>query len=87
MQFIYTSTSQDTQTGSIIHFREPKETPVKTTRIGTIKDTDLCPVNLLLFIDKHQHLQTSLAINYTLFFAYIEKPDKAASIRPSTLTN
>jgi hypothetical protein len=87
IHFNFTTDNSESLTGVTIHFREPKETQVKTSRLGVIEDSQLCPVTtLFLFLNKTQHLRTTLPSDHTLFLAYIENPEKISSIQPSTLS-
>jgi integrase len=86
--FNFEDSSNSTLTGVKIHFREPKETQVKTTSLGLLQDTRLCPVSTLyLFISKSNHLRANLPTDHTLFLAYIDKPEQVTSIRPSTMSS
>ncbi|KAG1137376.1 hypothetical protein G6F38_011359 [Rhizopus arrhizus] len=86
--FKYQDSSNMTVSGLTLHFRVPKEAQVKTTQIGVLQDSRLCPVTTLhIFIQKTATLRTNLPVDHTLFLAYIEKPNLVSSIRPSTLSN
>ncbi|KAG1549878.1 hypothetical protein G6F47_013124 [Rhizopus delemar] len=51
--FNFEDSNNSIPTGVKIHFREPKENQVKTTRLGLLQDTRICPVSTLyLFISK-----------------------------------
>ncbi|KAG1044387.1 hypothetical protein G6F43_011463 [Rhizopus delemar] len=86
--FNFEDSNNSIPTGVKIHFREPKENQVKTTRLGLLQDTRICPVSTLyLFISKSNHLRVNLPTDHTLFLAHIEKPEQVASIRPSTMSS
>jgi hypothetical protein len=60
-----------------IHFREPKETQVKSSQFGIIKHSSLCPViTLSIFLERTRTLRTALPKDHTLFLSYIEQPEK-----------
>ncbi|CEP14261.1 hypothetical protein [Parasitella parasitica] len=55
-----------------IHFREPKETQVKTSTLGLMNDQDICVVSALYqFLQRSQSIRTNLPEDHTLFLAYI----------------
>ncbi|KAG1169999.1 hypothetical protein G6F36_011988 [Rhizopus arrhizus] len=86
--FNFEDSNNSIPTGVKIHFREPKENQVKTTRLGLLQDTRICPVSTLyLFISKSNDLRVNLPTDHTLFLAHIEKPEQVASIRPSTMSS
>jgi hypothetical protein len=88
IHFRYLTEEREKPASVIIHFREPKETQVKTTKLGVIADPQLCPVTtLFLFLQKTQDFRTNLPADHTLFLVYLEKPEKITSIRPTTLSN
>ncbi|CEP08782.1 hypothetical protein, partial, partial [Parasitella parasitica] len=69
-----------------LHFREAKETQVKSVTLGVIQDKTICPVNTLQdFIEKTKALRETLPEEHTLFLGYITDTTKVASIRPNTL--
>ncbi|KAG1042029.1 hypothetical protein G6F43_011982 [Rhizopus delemar] len=73
---------------AIIHFREPKETQLKSTVLGLMDDKDLCLVSTLFeFIEKSKHLRQNLPEEHTLFLAYIQNPDKVDSVSDSTVAS
>ncbi|KAG1488932.1 hypothetical protein G6F46_001125 [Rhizopus delemar] len=86
--FKFEGSNNSIPTGVKIHFREPKENQVKTTRLGLLQDTRICPVSTLyLFISKSNDLRANLPTYHTLFLAHIEKPEQVAYIRPSTMSS
>jgi hypothetical protein len=86
--FNFEDSNNSIPTGVKIHFREPKETQVKTTRLDLLQDTRLCPVSTLyLFTSKSNHLRINLPTDHTLFLAHIDKLEQVASIRPSTMSS
>ncbi|KAG1440292.1 hypothetical protein G6F56_011983 [Rhizopus delemar] len=57
IQFKYQKSSV---VGVTIHFREPKESQVKTTQLGILADKSICPTStLLLFKEKSEHLRNT----------------------------
>ncbi|KAG1050452.1 hypothetical protein G6F43_007274 [Rhizopus delemar] len=86
--FKFEGSNNSIPTGVKIHFREPKENQVKTTRLGLLQDTRICPVSTLYqFISKSNDLRANLPTYHTLFLAHIEKPEQVAYIRPSTMSS
>ncbi|KAG1255818.1 hypothetical protein G6F68_010076 [Rhizopus microsporus] len=86
--FKYQDSSNMTVSGLTLHFRVPKEAQVKTTQLGVLQESRLCPVTTLhIFIQKTATLRINLPVDHTLFLAYIEKPNLVSSIRSSTLSN
>jgi integrase len=86
--FQYQDSTNSTLTGVTVHFREPKETQVKTSKLGVLQDSRLCPVSTLnVFVQKTAILRRNLPVDHTLFLAFIEKPESVTSIRPSTMSN
>jgi hypothetical protein len=86
--FNFEDSNNSIPTGVKTHFREPKGTQVKTTRLSLLQDTRLCPVSTLyLFISKSNHLRVNLPIDHTLFLAHIDELKQVASIRPSTMSS
>ncbi|EIE91831.1 hypothetical protein RO3G_16542 [Rhizopus delemar RA 99-880] len=74
--------------GAILHFREAKETQVKSVTLGVIEDEEMCPVvTSLYFVQRTTVLRACLPKDHTLFLAYINEGSKTTSIRPSTLSN
>lgn len=72
----------------IIHFRETKESQVKTAILGKIEEEGLCPVQTLWeFKERTEVLRKKLPEEHTLFLGYILDPEKVVSIRPATLAN
>ncbi|KAG1224241.1 hypothetical protein G6F35_004141 [Rhizopus arrhizus] len=73
---------------AVLHFRQAKETQVKTITLGPIEDISVCPVRALeTFLKKTTGIRISLPQDHTLFLAYIMEVSKVTSIRPSTLAN
>ncbi|KAG1090212.1 hypothetical protein G6F39_010639 [Rhizopus arrhizus] len=81
------STSQQV-TGVTIHIREPKEAQTKTTRLGVLKVSHMCPVVCLYsFISRTQSLRVGLPNDHTVFLAYLSDPSKVKSISQVTVAN
>ncbi|KAG2216398.1 hypothetical protein INT45_012487 [Circinella minor] len=73
-------------TSVLLHFREAKETQVKSQIFGILKDEDLCLVRILhSFMDRTKHLRSSLPDNHTLFLKFIFDPNKVGSVSPGTV--
>lgn len=71
-----------------LHFREAKETQVKSITLGIIQDKSICPVGTLQdFMKKTKTLRENLLLpeEHTLFLAYTTDNTKVTSIRSSTL--
>lgn len=69
-----------------IHFREAKESQVKSTVLGLIGDSNMYLVSTLFhFLKKSNHLRSNLPVDHLLFLAYINEPDKLKSVSPSTV--
>ncbi|KAG1063907.1 hypothetical protein G6F42_027112 [Rhizopus arrhizus] len=75
-------------TGVILHFRQAKETQVKSLILGVIEDTNMCPVlTLNSFISRTLPLRQNLPADHTLFLGYLNDESKVTSIRPSRVSN
>lgn len=85
---IHWEVQDTTVTRVTIHFREPKETQVKTTRLGVLSDKTLCPTTTLFYFLKLScQLRESLPEDHTLLLAYISKPSEVKSVRPNTVAS
>jgi hypothetical protein len=70
----------------MIHFREAKETQVKSMVLGLVGDRNMCLVSTLFcFINQSSHLRRNLPVDHRLFLACINEPDKVKSASPSTI--
>ncbi|KAG1442808.1 hypothetical protein G6F46_012580 [Rhizopus delemar] len=57
--------------GVTIHFRLPKETQVKSVKIGLIDDSNICPVKTVhTFVERSAKLRSNLPESHTLWLAY-----------------
>ncbi|OBZ88912.1 hypothetical protein A0J61_03030 [Choanephora cucurbitarum] len=80
--------SQDKPVSLTLHFREAKETQVKTCTLGLIEVEELCPVRTAyLFTEKSKPLRVLLPADHTYFLAHIDDLEQVNSIRPSTLSS
>ena len=71
----------------MLHFREAKETQVKSLVLGLVGDKNMCMVSTLwYFIQRSTPLRVNLPEDHGLFLAYINEPDKVKSASPSTVT-
>lgn len=69
-----------------IHFREAKETQVKSTVVGLMDNKDTCLVSTLgEFVKRSSLLRKNLPGEHTLFLVYINEPDKINSASASTV--
>ncbi|KAG2193056.1 hypothetical protein INT47_012130 [Mucor saturninus] len=75
-------------TSVLLHFREAKETQVKSQLFGLLTDIDLCLVRTLhCFCDRTRELRSSLPDNHTLFLKFIFDSKKVDSVSPSTVAS
>lgn len=71
---------------AFIHFREAKETQVKSVVLGLAEDNSMCLVSTLFsFLQQSSHLRNNLPIDHSSFLAYILEPEKVKSASPSTV--
>jgi hypothetical protein len=74
--------------GAIIHFRQPKETQVKSCSMGIANDVAICPVvTLNLFIQRTIPLRTKLPTEHKLFLGFIDDENKVCSARSGTIAS
>lgn len=82
----YTTSNRFSST--ILHFREAKETQVKSVTLGIIEAVNLCSVRKLKkFLLKTSLIRETLPKEHIFFLANIIGKAKVASVRPSTVAS
>ncbi|KAI9470508.1 MAG: hypothetical protein EXX96DRAFT_597429 [Benjaminiella poitrasii] len=73
---------------STLHFTAAKKNQRKSTQLGVIQDTTLCPTRILFdFVERTKHQRSTLPSDHTFFLTYLDKKKETISVRPSTVAN